>query len=199
MSPPNSLFSLFWQAHWLVNRYDRADDLFGWSGDRIDKTFLFRRMRKGMDRFEQAFWSASRWKSFTNRYRRSRRIRWRRCSWPRCEWKAASGQARRSQVVDAHEKVMDVTIARGGTAERRLLCRDRRFRLSLYRPFRHGLGHYDELPVDRGVKNTCSRWWRRASRGLFATAIARGCHTGDDFHIKFASEVNKQAQRLEGL
>jgi biopolymer transport protein TolQ len=54
-----SLFSLFWQAHWLVKSVMiglMICSVWVWA-IAIDKTFLFRRMRKGMDRFEQAFWS----------------------------------------------------------------------------------------------------------------------------------------------
>src|SRR5689334_10218095 len=54
-----SLFALFWQAHWLVKTVMLGlivCSVWVWA-IAIDKTLLFARMRKAMDRFEQAFWS----------------------------------------------------------------------------------------------------------------------------------------------
>src|ERR1700722_10324567 len=54
-----SLFTLFWQAHWLVKLVMiglLVCSVWVWA-IAIDKTLLFARMRKAMDRFEQAFWS----------------------------------------------------------------------------------------------------------------------------------------------
>src|SRR5262245_35422050 len=54
-----SLFGLFWQAHWLVKAVMAgllASSVWVWAIV-IDKTILFTRTRKAMDRFEQAFWS----------------------------------------------------------------------------------------------------------------------------------------------
>ena len=58
-----SLFTLFWHAHWIVKAVMiglLVCSVWVWA-IAIDKTVLFTRTRKGMDRFEQAFWSANRW------------------------------------------------------------------------------------------------------------------------------------------
>ena len=54
-----SLWSLFWNAHWLVQLVMAGlmiCSIWVWA-IAIDKTFLYARMRRAMDRFEQAFWS----------------------------------------------------------------------------------------------------------------------------------------------
>src|ERR1700722_3252382 len=54
-----SLFHLFWQAHWLVKTVMIGlivCSVWVWA-IAIDKTFLFRRIRKAAGGFEQAFWS----------------------------------------------------------------------------------------------------------------------------------------------
>ena len=53
-----SLFALFWQAHWLVKSVMiglLVCSVWVWA-IALDKTFLFGRMRRAMDGFEQAFW-----------------------------------------------------------------------------------------------------------------------------------------------
>ena len=54
-----SLFHLFWQAHWLVKTVMLGlivCSVWVWA-IAIDKTMLFRRIRKAADSFDQAFWS----------------------------------------------------------------------------------------------------------------------------------------------
>lgn len=54
-----SLFALFWQAHWIVKSVMLgllACSVWVWA-IAIDKTFLYARTRRSMDRFETAFWS----------------------------------------------------------------------------------------------------------------------------------------------
>jgi len=54
-----SLFTLFWHAHWIVKLVMiglLACSVWVWA-IAIDKTVLYTRTRRGMDRFEQAFWS----------------------------------------------------------------------------------------------------------------------------------------------
>jgi hypothetical protein len=54
-----SLFHLFWQAHWLVKTVMLGliiCSVWVWA-IAIDKTVLFRRIRKAADSFDQAFWS----------------------------------------------------------------------------------------------------------------------------------------------
>src|ERR1700733_13355173 len=54
-----SLFHLFWQAHWLVKAVIIglvSCSVWVWAIV-IDKTMLFRRIRRAADAFDQAFWS----------------------------------------------------------------------------------------------------------------------------------------------
>ncbi|HKA76828.1 MAG TPA: MotA/TolQ/ExbB proton channel family protein, partial [Pseudolabrys sp.] len=54
-----SLFTLFWHAHWIVKTVMvglLACSVWVWA-IAIDKTVLYSRSRRAMDRFEQAFWS----------------------------------------------------------------------------------------------------------------------------------------------
>src|SRR5499427_11050985 len=54
-----SIFTLFWNAHWIVKTVMLGllvASIWVWAIV-IDKTVLYARMRRGMDRFEQAFWS----------------------------------------------------------------------------------------------------------------------------------------------
>src|SRR5262245_2505973 len=54
-----SLIALFWQAHWIVKGVMLgllSCSIWVWA-IAIDKTFLYSRTRRSMDRFEQAFWS----------------------------------------------------------------------------------------------------------------------------------------------
>lgn len=54
-----SLFTLFWHAHWIVKSVMVGlliCSIWVWA-IAIDKTVLYNRTRRGMDAFEQAFWS----------------------------------------------------------------------------------------------------------------------------------------------
>src|SRR5262245_40694296 len=54
-----SLFTLFWNAHWVVKTVMVGlliCSVWVWA-IAIDKTLLYARTRRAMDRFEQAFWS----------------------------------------------------------------------------------------------------------------------------------------------
>src|SRR5690242_9753094 len=54
-----SLFTLFWQAHWVVKGVMiglLVASVWVWA-IAIDKAFLFSRTKRSTDRFEQAFWS----------------------------------------------------------------------------------------------------------------------------------------------
>src|SRR4029079_5037263 len=54
-----SLFTLFWNAHWVVKTVMLGllvCSVWVWA-IAIDKTVLYTRTRRAMDRFEQAFWS----------------------------------------------------------------------------------------------------------------------------------------------
>ena len=54
-----SLFTLFWHAHWIVKTVMiglLVCSIWVWA-IAIDKTVLYTRTKRAMDRFEQAFWS----------------------------------------------------------------------------------------------------------------------------------------------
>src|SRR5712675_2242706 len=54
-----SLLTLFWQAHWIVKTVMLGlvvCSVWVWA-IAIDKTVLYTRTKRAMDRFEQAFWS----------------------------------------------------------------------------------------------------------------------------------------------
>jgi len=69
------------------------------------------------------------------------------------------------------------------------------------RPVRHGLGHHVELPVDRRLQEHLAGGSGAGHRGsAVATAIGLiAAIPATIFYNKFTSEVNRQAQRLEGL
>ena len=54
-----SIFTLFWQAHWIVKLVMiglLVASIWVWAIV-VDKTILYARTRKAMDSFENAFWS----------------------------------------------------------------------------------------------------------------------------------------------
>ena len=203
-----SLFALFWQAHWLVKSVMIGllfCSVWVWA-IAIDKTVLFARTRRGMDRFEQAFWSGQ---SLEELYRTL-------SSKPNHsmaalfvagmrEWKRSfEGQTRSFAGLQMRiEKVMDVTIAREvERLEHRLLVLAT---VGSASPF-IGLfgtvwGIMTSFQWIAASKNTS---WAVVAPGiaeaLFATAIGLvAAIPATIFYNKFASEVNKQAQRLEGF
>src|SRR5712691_12666899 len=73
-----SIFILFWNAHWIVKVVMvglLVASVWVWAIV-IDKTILFGRCRKSMDRFEQAFWSGQSLEELTARCPRGRARRW---------------------------------------------------------------------------------------------------------------------------
>src|SRR3954468_16734783 len=122
-----SLLSLFWQAHWIVKAVMiglLVCSVWVWA-IAIDKTLLFGRMRRAMDRFEQAFWSGQSleelYKTLSARPADSMAALFVAAM---REWKRSlEGQARSFAGLQMRiEKVMDVTIAREiERLERRLL------------------------------------------------------------------------------
>ena len=203
-----SLFSLFWQAHWLVKSVMiglMICSVWVWA-IAIDKTFLFRRMRKGMDRFEQAFWSGQSleelYKSLSSKPTHSMAALFVAAM---REWKRSlEGQARSFAGLQMRiEKVMDVTIAREvERLERRLLVLAT---VGSAGPF-IGLfgtvwGIMTSFQSIAASKNTSLAVVAPGiAEALFATAIGLvAAIPATIFYNKFASEVNKQAQRLEGF
>src|SRR5215475_10257600 len=122
-----SIFGLFWQAHWIVKFVMLglvACSIWVWA-IAIDKTFLFARMRRAMDRFEQAFWSGQSleelYRSLSSRPNHSMAALFVAAM---REWKRSIESDARSfaGLQQRIEKVMSVTIAREvEMLERRLL------------------------------------------------------------------------------
>ena len=112
-----SILSLFLQAHWVVKSVMIGlliCSIWVWA-IAIDKTLLYARMRRAMDRFEQAFWSGQSleelYRSLSSRPTHSMAALFIAAM---REWKRSfEGQARSFAGLQARiEKVMDVTIAR---------------------------------------------------------------------------------------
>jgi biopolymer transport protein TolQ len=203
-----SLFSLFWQAHWIVKTVMvglLVCSVWVWA-IAIDKTLLFGRMRKGMDRFEQAFWSGQSldelYKTVSSRPAHSMAALFVAAM---REWKRSlEGQARSFAGLQMRiDKVMDVTIAREiERLERRLLVLAT---VGSAGPF-IGLfgtvwGIMTSFQSIAASKNTSLAVVAPGiAEALFATAIGLvAAIPATIFYNKFSSEVNRQAQRLEGF
>jgi biopolymer transport protein TolQ len=203
-----SIFTLFWNAHWIVKTVMiglLVSSIWVWAIV-VDKVVLYGRTRKAMDRFEQAFWSGQ---SLEELYRSlSSRTN---DSMPALfvaamrEWKRSlEGQVRSFAGLQLRlEKVMDVTIAREiERLERRLLVLAT---VGSSGPF-VGLfgtvwGIMTSFQSIAASKNTSLAVVAPGiAEALFATAIGLvAAIPATIFYNKFVSEVNKQAQRLEGF
>jgi biopolymer transport protein TolQ len=203
-----SLFTLFWQAHWIVKTVMlglMVCSVWVWA-IAIDKTLLYARMRRGMDRFEQAFWSGQSleelYRSVSQRPTHSMAALFVAAM---REWKRSlEGQVRSFSGLQTRiEKVMDVTISREvERLERRLLVLAT---VGSAGPF-IGLfgtvwGIMTSFQSIAASKNTSLAVVAPGiAEALFATAIGLiAAIPATIFYNKFASEVNKQAQRLEGF
>jgi biopolymer transport protein TolQ len=203
-----SLFSLFWQAHWIVKGVMVGlvvCSVWVWA-IAIDKTVLFTRMRRTMDRFETAFWSGqSLDELYTSISARPSHSMAALFVAAMREWKRSlEGQARSFAGLQMRiEKVMDVTISREiERLERRLLVLAT---VGSAGPF-IGLfgtvwGIMTSFQSIAASKNTSLAIVAPGiAEALFATAIGLvAAIPATIFYNKFASEVNKQAQRLEGF
>src|ERR1700693_1996867 len=122
-----SLFHLFWHAHWIVESVMvglLVCSVWVWA-IAIDKTLLFKRIRKSGDHFEQAFWSGQSleelYKSLAAKPEHSTGVLFVAAM---REWKRSfEGHARSFAGLQMRiEKVMDVAISREiEHMERRLL------------------------------------------------------------------------------
>jgi biopolymer transport protein TolQ len=203
-----SIFSLFWQAHWVVKSVMIGlliCSIWVWA-IAIDKLFLYTRTRRAMDRFEQAFWSGQ---SLEELYRTtsSRPTHSMAALFVAAmrEWKRSfEGSTRSFAGLQMRiEKVMDVTIAREiERLERRLLVLAT---VGSAGPF-VGLfgtvwGIMNSFQSIAASKNTSLAVVAPGiAEALFATAIGLvAAIPATIFYNKFVSEVNKQAQRLEGF
>jgi len=203
-----SLIALFWQAHWIVKAVMLgllACSVWVWA-IAIDKIFLYARTRRSMDRFEQAFWSGE---SIEELYR-TLSVKPTH-SMAACfvaamrEWKRSFESHARSVagLQMRIEKVMNVSIAREvERLERRLLVLAT---VGSAGPF-VGLfgtvwGIMSSFQSIAASKNTSLAVVAPGiAEALFATAIGLiAAIPATIFYNKFISEVNRQAQRLEGF
>jgi biopolymer transport protein TolQ len=172
----------------------------------IDKLILYTRMRRAMDRFEQAFWSGQSleelYRSLSSRPSHSMAALFVAAM---REWKRSlESQARSFAGLQMRiEKVMDVTIAREvERLERRLLVLAT---VGSAGPFIGLLGTvWGIMTSFRAIAGQQSTSLAVVAPGiaeaLFATAIGLiAAIPATIFYNKFAAEVNKQAQRLEGF
>ncbi|XUM22936.1 protein TolQ [Bradyrhizobium oligotrophicum S58] len=203
-----SLIDLFGNAGWVVRIIMLgliSCSIWVWA-IAIDKMFLFSRTRRSMDRFEQAFWSEE---SIEELYRvlSAKPTQ----SMAACfvaamrEWKRSfEGHARSFAGLQMRiEKVMNVSIAREvERLERRLLVLAT---VGSAGPF-VGLfgtvwGIMTSFQAIAASKNTSLAVVAPGiAEALFATAIGLiAAIPATIFYNKFSSEVNRQAQRLEGF
>ncbi len=166
-----SIFGMFWNAHVVVKCVMLGllfSSVWCWAII-INKTMLFARTRKAMDQFEQMFWSGQ---SLEELYRRCHAARPRgmaTCSWRRCASGSARSRASTSSFMGLHARHREgagrVHRARGRAARiRPARARDRRLGRPVRRPVRHGVGHHDRVPLDRGVEEHVARRGRARHR-----------------------------------
>ena len=203
-----SLIALFWQAHWIVKAVMLgllACSVWVWA-IAIDKIFLYARTRRSMDRFEQAFWSGE---SIEDLYRTLSAKPTH--SMAACfvaamrEWKRSfESQARSVAGLQMRiDKVMNVSIAREvERLERRLLVLAT---VGSAGPFVGLFGTvWGIMTSFRAIAGQQTTSLAVVAPGiaeaLFATAIGLvAAIPATIFYNKFISDVNKQAQRLEGF
>ena len=203
-----SLFHLFLEAHWLVKTVMIGlivCSVWVWA-IAIDKTFLFRRIRKAADGFEQAFWSGQSLEElYSSLAAKPGHSTGALFVAAMREWKRSfESQARSFAGLQMRiEKVMDVAIAREVEhMERRLLVLAT---VGSAGPF-VGLfgtiwGIMTSFQSIAASKNTSLAVVAPGiAEALFATAIGLiAAIPATIFYNKFISEVNRQAQRLEGF
>jgi biopolymer transport protein TolQ len=203
-----SIFTLFLQAHWIVKSVMiglMVCSIWVWA-IAIDKLILYARTTRAMDGFEQTFWSGQ---SLEELYRvvsaRPNHSMAALFVAAMREWKRSFEGAPRSfaGLQMRIEKVMDVTIMREiERLERRLLVLAT---VGSAGPF-IGLfgtvwGIMTSFQSIAASKNTSLAVVAPGiAEALFATAIGLvAAIPATIFYNKFSSEVNKQAQRLEGF
>ena len=203
-----SLLGLFLQAHWVVKAVMiglMICSVWVWA-IAVDKVLLFGRMRRAMDRFEQSFWSGQSLEELyrTLSARPSHSMSALFVAAMR-EWKRSfEGQPRSFGGLQTRiEKVMDVTISREiERLERRLLVLAT---VGSAAPF-IGLfgtvwGIMNSFRAIAGQQSTSLAVVAPGiAEALFATALGLvAAIPATIFYNKFATEVNKQAQRLESF
>jgi len=214
MIPPDvapsdlSIFTLFWQAHWIVKSVMiglLACSVWVWA-IAIDKVILYARTTRAMNGFEQTFWSGQ---SLEELYRMvsARPAHSMAALFVAAmrEWKRSfEGQPRSFTGLQMRiEKVMDVTIQREiARLERHLLVLAT---VGSAGPFVGLFGTvWGIMTSFRAIAGQQSTSLAVVAPGiaeaLFATAIGLiAAIPATIFYNKFVSDVNKQAQRLEGF
>jgi biopolymer transport protein TolQ len=205
----NRFFGLVTQLDWIVNYGVMlgllAASVWVWAIV-IDKFMLFSRTRKSMDRFEQAFWSGQSleelYRSLSSRPNTSMAALFVAAM---REWKRSFESPTRSfaGLQMRIEKVMDVTIAREiDRLERRLLVLAT---VGSAGPFVGLFGtvwgimtSFQAIATSQNTSLTVVA--PGIAQALFATAVGlMAAIPATIFYNKFSSEVNKQAQRMEGF
>ena len=203
-----SIWALFMQAHWMVKSVTVGlifCSIWVWA-IAVDKSILYARTSRAMDRFEQTFWSGQSleelYRSMASRPNHSMAALFVAAM---REWKRSfEAQPRSFAGLQMRiEKVMDVTITREvERLERRLLVLAT---VGSAGPF-IGLfgtvwGIMTSFQAIAASKNTSLAVVAPGiAEALFATAIGLvAAIPATIFYNKFSSEVNKQAQRLEGF
>jgi biopolymer transport protein TolQ len=203
-----SLFTLFWQAHWIVKFVMLgllAASIWVWA-IAVDKLVLYARCRRAMDSFENAFWSGQ---SLEELYRslsaKPAQSMGGLFVAAMREWKRSfEGHAKSFAGLQTRvEKVMSVSIAREiERLEKQLLVLAT---VGSAGPF-IGLfgtvwGIMTSFQSIAASKNTSLAVVAPGiAEALLATAIGLfAAIPATIFYNKFSSEVNKQAQRLEGF
>jgi biopolymer transport protein TolQ len=203
-----SIWALFLQAHWMVKSVTVGlifCSIWVWA-IAVDKSILYARTSRAMDRFEQTFWSGQSleelYRSISSRPNHSMAALFVAAM---REWKRSFESQPRSfaGLQMRIEKVMDVTITREiERLERRLLVLAT---VGSAGPF-IGLfgtvwGIMTSFQAIAASKNTSLAVVAPGiAEALFATAIGLvAAIPATIFYNKFSSEVNKQAQRLEGF
>jgi biopolymer transport protein TolQ len=203
-----SIFGLFWSAHYIVKAVMiglLVASVWVWA-IAVDKILLFGRTRRAMNHFEQTFWSGQSleelYRSLAARPTQSMSALFVAAM---REWKRSfEGQSKSFAGLQMRiEKVMDVTIAREvERLERNLLVLAT---VGSAGPF-IGLfgtvwGIMTSFQSIAASKNTSLAVVAPGiAEALFATAIGLiAAIPATIFYNKFISEVNKQAQRLEGF
>jgi biopolymer transport protein TolQ len=203
-----SLLHLFLHAHWIVESVIAGlllCSVWVWA-IAIDKTFLFARIRKAGDHFEQAFWSGQSledlYKSLASKPEHSTGVLFVAAM---REWKRSfEGQARSFAGLQMRiEKVMNVAMAREVEhMERGLLVLAT---VGSAGPFVGLFGTVAGImtsfqSIAASQNTSLAVVAPGIAEALFATAIGLvAAIPATIFYNKFSSEVNRQAQRLEGF
>ena len=203
-----SLFQLFWHAHLIVEAVMVAlliASVWVWA-IAINKTLLFKRIRKAGDHFEQAFWSGQSleelYRTLSAKPEHSTGVLFVAAM---REWKRSfEGHARSFAGLQMRiEKVMDVAIAREiEHMESRLLVLAT---VGSAGPFIGLFGTVAGImtsfqSIAASQNTSLAVVAPGIAEALFATAIGLvAAIPATIFYNKFTSEVNRQAQRLEGF